>query len=51
MEVLKGQRREAWASVFRLCSVGLEEMYEFTLFEKNVWYRPDSNIPVGLFEG
>jgi hypothetical protein len=42
---------KAWASVFRFCSIGVEDMYEFTLFEKNMWHRPDSNILVGLFEG
>lgn len=48
-EVLKEQRKEAWASVFRFGSVSVEDMYEGTLFEKAVWYRPDQAAPVGLF--
>lgn len=50
-EVLREKRRESWASVFRFCSVEPERIYEAGLFEKALWYRPDEEKPVGLFEG
>jgi hypothetical protein len=50
MEVLKEQRRERWARVFRFSSVPFGEIYETPLFEGMVWYRPDQEEPVGLFE-
>lgn len=51
MEVLKEQRRERWARVFRFASVPFDRIYESHLFEEKVWYRPDREEPVGLFEG
>jgi hypothetical protein len=50
-EVLKELRKESWASVFRFGSVSMEDMYEGALFEKDVWYMPGEETPVGLFVG
>ena len=48
MEVLREQGREKWASLFRFCSLSLEEMYKAGIFEKTIWYRPDAEKPVKL---
>lgn len=50
-EVLKQQKKESWASVFRFCSVAYEEIYEAGLFERRMWFRPDEERPGMLFEG
>lgn len=50
-EVLREQRRESWAAVFRFGSVAFDEIYEAGLFERQVWHRPDEEKPIGLFEG
>lgn len=51
MKVLKELRIETWAQVFRFAGVSLEKMYEGAVFEEPVWYRPDEEKPVRLFEG
>ena len=48
-EVLVKTHREKWGSVFRFCSLCLEEIYKSHLFEESVWYRPDQDKPMGLF--
>lgn len=48
-EVLAEQGRDAWASVFRFCSLTREMLYETPLFTETVWYRPDHPEPVWLF--
>lgn len=50
-EVLREKRRESWAAVFRFASVAFDEIYEAGLFERQVWYMPGKEKPVGLFEG
>lgn len=50
MEVLKEQRRERWARTFLFGSVAFGAIYERQLFEEKLWYRPDREEPVGLFE-
>jgi hypothetical protein len=49
MEVLKELKKENWAQVFRFRSLSLEEVYKLRIFEEAVWYRPNSEKPVGLF--
>jgi hypothetical protein len=46
---LKEQRKESWASVFRFISCMLDDMYTSGKLDGKVWYRPDSDVPVGLF--
>ena len=43
-EVLSELKMERWAGIFRFTSTVYETLYEDaqTLFEKPVWYRPDS---------
>jgi hypothetical protein len=50
-EVLEDPRFVNWAPVFRFASVSYGEIYESGIFEKAVWFRPDQDKPVGLFEG
>jgi hypothetical protein len=40
-----------WAPVFRFCALSFGELYESGIFDKPVWFRPDREKPVGLFEG
>jgi hypothetical protein len=50
-EVLAELKMERWAGIFRFTSAVYETLYEdaHTLYEKPVWYRPDSpGIPVPL---
>jgi hypothetical protein len=47
--VLKAREVEKWTRIVRVTSVLLDEVYEQGLFEKPVWYRPDSDTPVPLF--
>jgi hypothetical protein len=51
MELLREQGMESWGKAFRVSSVSIGEIYESALFAGRVWYRPDREIPVGLFEG
>lgn len=41
--------KESWASVFRMASTTLEDIYETPFFDFPIWYRPDSDTPVPLF--
>lgn len=50
-EGLKELGLENWASLFRFCSVSFGELYAGGIFDKPVWFRPDQERPVGLFEG
>ena len=50
-ELFKEQRRESWGRVFRFCSLSYGEIYAAPLFEGKVWYRPDLESAVRLFEG
>ena len=49
-DVLTEMQMERWAGIFRFTSVVYDTLYEdaHTLFEKPVWYRPDSPTPVPL---
>ena len=47
-QVLEELRLQDWADVFRFASVEFDKLYDLTLFEKPVWYRPDSPTPVRL---
>jgi hypothetical protein len=49
-EVLVDLHKENWAGIFRFTSILLGEIYETSLFEHPVWFRPDSDIPVNLFD-
>jgi hypothetical protein len=48
-ELLKEMRLENWAGIFRVASVEFQNLYNYALFEKDVWYRPDASNPVSLF--
>jgi hypothetical protein len=48
-EVLREQRKENWAGVFRFRSVEFEKIYQSALFEAPLWYRPDSDTPMPLW--
>ena len=49
-ELLKDMRLEAWAGVFKVASVQFQTLYDHALFESAVWFRPDSDTPVRLFD-
>jgi hypothetical protein len=49
MEALKDSGRDSWAEVFRFCSVSYGDIYESGFFKNLAWYRPDSEMAVGLF--
>jgi hypothetical protein len=48
-EVLDELGKKAWAGVFRFHSLNYKDMYQSSMFESRVWYRPDSDKPVTLF--
>ena len=48
-ELLKEMRLEDWANVFKVTSVQFQNIYDYSLFEKDVWYKPDSSTAVRLF--
>jgi hypothetical protein len=49
-DVLSELKMERWAGLFRFTPAVFETLYEDapTLFEKPVWYRPDSVSPLAL---
>jgi hypothetical protein len=47
-QVLEELHLQDWADVFRFASLEFDKLYDLTLFEKPVWYRPDSPTPVAL---
>jgi hypothetical protein len=49
MQVLKERRLENWARVFKVTSLEFHTLYDNSLFEEEVWYRPDSPKPLSLF--
>ena len=49
MELLKDMRMESWAGVFKVASVEFPTLYDNSLFEGDVWYRPDAEQAVRLF--
>jgi hypothetical protein len=49
-EVLREMRRP-WAGLFRFGAFSFRELYKTQPFGKKVWYRPDEERPVLLFEG
>jgi hypothetical protein len=49
MQVLKERRLENWAGVFKVTSLEFHTLYDNSLFEEEVWYRPDSPKPLSLF--
>ena len=50
MQLLKERRMEPWAQVFKVTSLEFHALYDSSLFESEVWFRPDSETPVRLFE-
>jgi hypothetical protein len=44
-EVLREDHRENWAGVFRVASIEYDSLYDLALFEKPLWYKPDSPTP------
>jgi hypothetical protein len=49
MELLREMRMGDWAGVFRVASIEFNKLYDNSLFEEEVWYRPDSPKPQQLF--
>jgi hypothetical protein len=49
MQLLKERRMEPWAQIFKVTSLEFHTLYDNSLFEKAVWYRPDSPNPQSLF--
>jgi hypothetical protein len=47
-EVLAELGKQNWAGVFRFASTVYQDLYDLTLFEKPVWYRPDSSEPLSF---
>jgi hypothetical protein len=47
-EVLAELHMQNWAGVFRFASVEYQTLYDLTVFEKPVWFRPDSPAPMPL---
>jgi hypothetical protein len=50
MQLLKEMRLESWAGVFRVASIEFGSLYDNAIFEGEVWYRPDAERAVRLFE-
>jgi hypothetical protein len=50
MELLKESRMTDWAGVFRVADVEFGTLYDNALFESEVWYRPDQEKAVRLFD-
>jgi hypothetical protein len=50
MELLREMRMTDWAGNFKVASIEFQHLYDNSLFEKDVWYRPDSEKAVRLFE-
>jgi hypothetical protein len=48
-ELLKERNMENWAGVFRVASLEFGKLYDNSLFEQEVWYRPDSEKSLTLF--
>ena len=47
-QVLEELHLQDWADVFRFASLEFDNLYDLTLFEKPVWFRPDPPTPVAL---
>jgi hypothetical protein len=48
-EILREMRLEDWAGSFKVASIEFGKLYDYSLFEQKVWYRPDSPKPLPLF--
>jgi hypothetical protein len=49
-ELLKEMRLESWTNVFKVASVEFSALYDYSLFEAEVWHKPDSSSAVRLFD-
>ena len=49
-ELLQDMRLEAWANVFKVTSVEFTNLYNYSLFEAEIWHKPDSSTAVRLFD-
>lgn len=49
-EVLEEERLTKWAGIFRFGSVSFGDLYQRLPFGERVWFRPDQEQPVRLFE-
>ena len=47
-EVLAELGKKNWANVFRFASLDFKGFFDLALFEKPVWYRPDSPTPLTI---
>ena len=48
-ELLADMGLKDWASVFRVASIEFGTLYDYSLFESEIWFRPDSDTAVRLF--
>jgi hypothetical protein len=48
MELLTELKKENWADVFRFAAIDYETLFDLSVFEKPIWYRPDSPAPLTL---
>jgi hypothetical protein len=51
MEVLREEKRENWASMFRFTQVELEKVYQTPLFDGAIWMVPNKDEQALLFGG
>jgi hypothetical protein len=50
MELLREMRLTDWTRVFKVASIEFNRLYDNALFEAEVWYTPDSEQAVRLFD-
>ncbi|MGH9876934.1 MAG: replication-relaxation family protein [Nitrososphaerales archaeon] len=48
-QILHELGKPSWASIFRICSTTLDDIYHTPFFDQAIWYTPDSQTPVPLF--
>jgi hypothetical protein len=48
MELLTELKKENWADVFRFAAIDYETLFDLEVFEKPIWYRPGSPVPLTL---
>ena len=49
-EVLIQEKKRSWAGIFRFSGLDVKHLYDSSLFDGQVWYRPDQPAPVTLFD-
>jgi hypothetical protein len=49
-ELLRDMQLKQWDNVFKVASVEFKTLYDYSLFETEAWYKPDSSTAVRLFD-